>query len=405
MLVRGRAMATILVIDDDATVRRDIKRALSRDGHSLIEATGPEDGLRCARQHRPDMILLDVVMPGTDGIGVLRLLSEDPSTARIPVIIVSALGEATQVAACLDEGAADHVAKPFSHQDLRTRVEACLQSSQAPVRVDTKTAGKIVSFVGAKGGVGTTTLALNVATSWALEQQSVILAELRPRFGGVSILLNASPEDDLGLLLGNSSALTDFYVEQVLAQHSSGLRLLFSPQTAQASTELDEQRMVSILSAVSRTADITVLDVPTELTDANIAALRHSDVIALVLERDMTSLRAAAWLREQLNAWPVQRPIVGVVVNRSGLSAPPQLDEIRRVLRCELLSVIPLAGDALQSAAKAGQTLVEMLPQDAVAAAYRETSQRLSHEIQAASSLDGLSSGQLVERRATVAST
>jgi signal transduction histidine kinase/CheY-like chemotaxis protein len=107
--------ATILVIDDERTAREMIATALAGEGYAVIPATGGRDGLKLARERRPDAIILDVIMPDVDGWAVLRALKSDPELADIPVILVTMLGDRDMGLAL---GAADHLTKPIASQDL-----------------------------------------------------------------------------------------------------------------------------------------------------------------------------------------------------------------------------------------------------------------------------------------------
>jgi CheY-like chemotaxis protein len=106
---------TILVIDDERQAREFIGNALAKEGYVVIAATGGRDGLRLARERRPDAIILDVIMPDVDGWAVLRALKADVDLADIPVILVTMLGERDMGLAL---GAADHLTKPIAPQEL-----------------------------------------------------------------------------------------------------------------------------------------------------------------------------------------------------------------------------------------------------------------------------------------------
>ena len=106
---------TVLVIDDDAGARDLIGRALGAEGLRVLTAAGGSEGLRLAAEHRPDVITLDVLMPGTDGWAVLHALKDDPATAEIPVVIVSMLDD-DHLGGAL--GAADYLTKPLDRERL-----------------------------------------------------------------------------------------------------------------------------------------------------------------------------------------------------------------------------------------------------------------------------------------------
>jgi DNA-binding response OmpR family regulator len=116
----------ILSIEDDPMVRRVLVTVLSERGHQVLEAGDGDSGLEAARDELPDLILLDLGLPGTHGTVVLGRLRDDPVTRGIPVIVVSAWGEGHVVAMARARGAVDVIRKPFGINDLVDRVEAAL---------------------------------------------------------------------------------------------------------------------------------------------------------------------------------------------------------------------------------------------------------------------------------------
>ena len=111
----AEAIATVLVVDDDQNARDLMQRGLTREGFRVVTAVGGEDGLRLARELRPDVITLDVLMPGMDGWAVLRVLKNDPEVATIPVILVTMVDDKDMGYAL---GAADYLPKPIDRERL-----------------------------------------------------------------------------------------------------------------------------------------------------------------------------------------------------------------------------------------------------------------------------------------------
>jgi DNA-binding response OmpR family regulator len=129
------AKAAVLVIDDEKDVIELLRYNLEKSGFDVIAARDGEAGLSAASSSPPDVILLDVMMPGLDGLGVCRRLREEPRTARIPIILLTAkAGEADRVVG-LELGADDYVVKPFSPRELVARIRALLRRT-APSAAD-----------------------------------------------------------------------------------------------------------------------------------------------------------------------------------------------------------------------------------------------------------------------------
>jgi two-component system phosphate regulon response regulator PhoB len=117
----------ILVIEDELDILEVIEFNLSREGYDVICASNGEEGLRKVREKQPHLVLLDIMLPGLDGIEVCKRLQADPQTKRIPVIMVTAKGEESDIVLGLGVGADDYIAKPFSPRELVARVKAVLR--------------------------------------------------------------------------------------------------------------------------------------------------------------------------------------------------------------------------------------------------------------------------------------
>jgi two-component system phosphate regulon response regulator PhoB len=122
------AKEKILVIEDEEDIRELIKYNLRKEGfENLAFAETGEDGLRLANSFKPDIVLLDLMLPGVDGLSVCRKLKNNPETAKITVIMLTAKSEETDVIIGLEMGADDYVPKPFSPKILVARIKAALR--------------------------------------------------------------------------------------------------------------------------------------------------------------------------------------------------------------------------------------------------------------------------------------
>jgi DNA-binding response OmpR family regulator len=117
----ARRPTTILVADDDPDIRRLVAFTLRRRGHAVVEAATGDDALALARAHRPDLVVLDVMMPGLSGLDVASALASDADLRHTPVVLVSAKGQVSEVAAGLAAGARAYVVKPFAPAELAAR--------------------------------------------------------------------------------------------------------------------------------------------------------------------------------------------------------------------------------------------------------------------------------------------
>jgi two-component system alkaline phosphatase synthesis response regulator PhoP len=121
------AKEKILIVDDEEDILELLKFKLSKEGYQVTGAASGEEALRCVRSETPDLIVLDLMLPGIDGIEVARELKHDFDTKNIPIVMVTAKGEEADIVTGLELGADDYITTPFSPRILIARVKAVLR--------------------------------------------------------------------------------------------------------------------------------------------------------------------------------------------------------------------------------------------------------------------------------------
>ncbi len=133
---------TVLIIEDEEAIRQVLRHNLAREGYRVLETGDGEKGLKTARAKAPDLILLDLMLPGLDGISVCKVLKADPLTASIPIVMLTAKGDEADVVLGLGVGAEDYVVKPFRLKELLARIQAVLR--RGPAREETAPGERVV---------------------------------------------------------------------------------------------------------------------------------------------------------------------------------------------------------------------------------------------------------------------
>lgn len=119
-------MAHILVADDDVDIRELVEFKLSTLGHEVVAVADGAAAVAAVRRQRPDLAVLDVMMPGMSGLEAVRVIRNDPELSDLPVILLTARAQESDRETGFDSGADDYVTKPFSPRELAARVEALL---------------------------------------------------------------------------------------------------------------------------------------------------------------------------------------------------------------------------------------------------------------------------------------
>ena len=365
----------ILVVDDDPNALRLVSYAFQAEGYQVATAASGADALARLAQEKPDLMVLDVMMPDMSGIEVCQRVRANPATARLPILMLSARGLVADRVNGLKSGADDYLPKPADTSELLARAESLL----ARASYTAVPSGQVLAFMGVKGGVGTTTVAVNVGAQLASLGKSVCLLELRPSIGTAPMLLRLQPAHHLGELAAKPAAeLTSQDIQGRIVAHVSGLRILAAPQAADAPCLLATDLVNALLDHLLSAMDYVLLDLPAAWTPANQAALRRARFTALLCEPDQLSVRCAKAMLLTLRNWGTMGDLVGlIIVNRGGNPAPLTVPAIRAETETAIIAALPPAPDVFLIAAREGTPLVTLQPQHTAAMALKDLASRL----------------------------
>ena len=123
-------MARILVADDDVDIRELVEFKLSTMGHEIVAVGDGAAAIDACLAQKPDLAVLDVMIPGVSGLDAIRAIRADPTLADLPVILLTARAQESDVETGFDSGADDYITKPFSPRELASRVQALLSRSR-----------------------------------------------------------------------------------------------------------------------------------------------------------------------------------------------------------------------------------------------------------------------------------
>ncbi len=360
----------ILVVDDDVDSLKLIGLTLQRQGFEIAAANTGKQALDKASSEKPDLIILDVMMPDMDGTEVCRRLRADPATKNISVIMFTAKAMVDDKVAGFESGADDYLTKPTHPAELVSRVRAVLARSQAASGGGEKsTLGSAIGFIGAKGGVGLTTLATNVAAT-LVGKSPTILTDFRLGQGSLG----------LGMGFGRSIGLANLFsrpandlnvrsVETELVTHSSGLKMLLSSARPKESiVNANPDTFAAILRHLRSLARSVVVDLGPGLSRQNVRLVKDFDQIVLVVEPQRVTLNMARELLRELESMGIGQGRTNVVlINRTASTLQVPWQEAEQILNHEMLAIISPAPELAFQAAEAGFPIVLFQPTAIVA--------------------------------------
>ncbi len=372
--------AKIIVVDDDTNLLRVVEYALKMAGFGVITAENGEDALAAVRAEQPDLMILDVMLPGMSGVQICQQLRDDPATHGLPVIMLSARAQVTDMVTGLESGADEYVTKPVDMQEIVARVTALLKRTDRLQQVKPVVQGKVIGFIGAKGGVGTTTVALSVSAVLSNNRRTAVAAELGPYFGTFSSYLNQRPPENLrGLLDLDPQQIDERVLDAHLYETPYGMKILFGPQAVDDLGDIEADQVVAVITGLAGMAEYTVVDFPCDASDGIRAVMGLCSAVVLVTEPDPGCVAAGKTVLGLLAQWGVGRSMIGVVVvNRTSIPITPTLAEIKAELDCEILGSVPLAPAACVKAQEVGVPIAVYQPESTVASALGDIARRLA---------------------------
>ena len=364
----------VLVVDDDSSTLRLLGYMLERGGFQVKMAGDGEDGLAMAYQQPPDLVILDVMMPGLNGYQVCERLRADPRTAHVPIIILTARSQRIDQQTALEAGADLYLSKPVTPDELVEKVNELLsRPTDVPPPVAAKIlAAQIISVFSLRGGVGVTSLAANLAVALAQQyQHPVPLVDLALPVGHLATMLNLRPRRTIAHLLAgrvDSEAIKDH-----LLPHPSGVRLLAAPPVPPPPDAIPADAVERLLGALKPHYSYIVVDTASLLDDVTLAVLNTSDTILLVLSPEVLSVQTTLATRQAFQARGIAPDKVLLVLNQIMPKPGLPLKVIEKALKQSINMILPHEAKQALAIAK-GEPLLISAPASPLASAIKAVS-------------------------------
>jgi pilus assembly protein CpaE len=301
----------VVIVDDIPETREHLSKLLSfeNDIDVVGMASNGMEALELAARLRPDVVLMDINMPGMDGIATTEQLTATVPTAAI--VMMSVQGEADYLRRSMLAGAREFLVKPFSSDELCSSIrqvyarereklarvmpampmnQLMVPQSQAP---GIREPGRVITLFSPKGGVGRTTLAVNLAVAVASEMgRSVALVDASLQFGDVGVLLNLNPKNkSIVDVLGDVGNGDVDLVDGALVSHSSGIKVLLAPPSPEMAELVTVDHIRRVVNRLRETHDLVIVDSWPFFQDNTLALLDMSDQILGVLTLEITNIK------------------------------------------------------------------------------------------------------------------
>jgi Flp pilus assembly CpaE family ATPase len=378
------AIRILLVEDDedDYTLTRELLAEVEDEQFDLVWAPTYEDAILEIRRGGYDIFLVDYRLGRRSG---LDLLCGPLQEGRLgPVIIITGQDAREVDVEAMKHGAAGYLVKSeLRSRHLARTLRYAIEGYAAKTAADTNGAGiasstpskrgRTVALIGSKGGAGTTTIIANVAAALCGRGLAVTAIEMRGDYGNLSRLVNVAPLNDIGsLLVHDADQISTEKFESAISKNLNGLRILAAPQYPENFHDLRADQAMAIIDAGVRTSDLVLVDLPSNASEANREVLCKADLVAMVIEREPSSIAAARVMLSMLNSWQVRVPIGSVVVSRVNMPDAMMANEINSQLGLKKYGVIPSAPEVFHKCATSLQPVITQHPAHPVGRALDE---------------------------------
>ena len=365
----------VLIVDDLPETRENVRKLLQfeSDVEVIAQAGDGEQAVELAKEHSPDIILMDINMPGLDGIAASQAIVQNLPTAQI--IIMSVQSEADYLRRSMLAGARDFLMKPFSGDELISAIRRVYQMRPAhvPVAPTTRTRGahadmpaerdqlqqgRIISVYSPKGGSGCTTIAVNLAVALAEEGMNTLLVDGSLQFGDVAVMLNIRPTTTIVDLMDRMDDLEQDLVTSVTVRHRSGLQVLMAPPRPEMADLVTEANVKRLLEHLRDHYDFVIIDTSSSLNDVALAMLDMSDRIYLVTQQSLPALKNASRFFDLAGTLDYSRDKVLLLVNRSSERLGISVKDIANTLKRPVIATLPIDDETVNRAIDEGKPLI-----------------------------------------------
>jgi pilus assembly protein CpaE len=382
----------ILVVDDDVDTLRLVGLMLQRQGYTITAASSGNQALTLSQADKPDLILLDVMMPDMDGYEVTRRLRSNPSTSGVPIIMFTAKSQVDDKVMGFEAGVDDYLTKPTQPRELFAHVKAVLArgkkpGSPPPPPTPPKERGYVIGVLAPKGGVGVSTMTINLGISLRNRtRKEVIIADFRPGEGSLALDLGyLNPEGMCRLLERPASQISSADVEAELLTHKTDIRLLLSSYHPKDASHLAKiEHFAAIARHLAHLANYIVLDLGPSLPPLTSKVLEICDEVVLVLEPvPHTILRAMAMVDELAARGFGEGRVTSVLYNRYRTEMQYTLVQVQQEFKHPIGLVFTAAPELTYQASKNNIPLVVQHPDNITSQQFVKLAENITKRVRA----------------------
>ena len=374
----------VIVIDPDRESSTEIEKVLTTLGFSVIGSAGyGVEAFTLAFQLQPDAVLMRIEEPLVRPVQTLSRIND--GMPDLPIVVFSTEANIRLMRSSLVSGASDYLQEPLDPDELETALMRVLERKEREGMrrrgelADPIPQGTIITVFGAKGGIGKTTIASNLAIALAGEaHQTVALVDMDTRFGDVAITMDIPVERSIADLARNLENVDRGTLKDYLVEHESGVRILPAPTRPSDWRNLSARHIRDVVDVLAQTHDFVIRDTPGTFNEIVAAAIEVGTMILLVTTLDMASIKDTVLALEMLHErFGSDDERIKVILNRAGLDTGVREKDVEQTLDAVLWWRIPQDNEVVK-AAQLGRPIVMSRPQSKVSTEIREMARALA---------------------------
>lgn len=369
----------ILIVDDDPLNRKLVERVLAKENYQIFTATNGLEAIDLASQVKPDLIIMDVMMPQLDGFSATEQIRLDPEIAHTPILMLTALHTLDEKLKGFNAGADEFLEKPFKPQELVLQVRTLLRAQNKPTNQKQQNNGKIIGIFSLRGGTGTSTLAANIAAGLSqLWQKPVLLNDQNFPAGQVDLMFNLPSHTswaDIAVQPPNEIDLN--LLKKIAKQHESGVSIIASPNNYDKIKNITPQHIEKTLNLLKQEYDYIVIDFAHNLDPITNTTLTMADEILLVVTPDFAAIRSTTQIFKKFEHLNIPESQTRLVLNWTQKQGLPQ-QEMEKSLKRKFNLIIPHAPIPINNGLNNGKPPVYYHPEHPIGALFEDLALILS---------------------------
>ena len=362
------------MINDISTIKLDLKN--SDLNNNFVDIISTAKGLQIVKSNgskRPDLLIFELGADAEKEILLIQSLLDNNKIGE--VFLTSEKIDKDMLMQSIRIGVKEFFPQPIKRSDVEQALKRFKERKAHAAPVTHQKSGKLISVIGSKGGVGTTTISVNLAVTLAEQEneRSVAILDMNTLFGEIPLFLEISPKYHWGEISKNIERLDDTFLMNVLSKHSSGVHVLPSPGYLNGHQALTPDIIERLLNFMKRLFDYVIIDCGQSTDDTALKIIQISDEVLLISVLSLPCLsNTNRLLRSFIDLGYLRKERIKVVLNRYIKKSEISFQDAEKGIGHDIVWIIPNDYGTTMSAINSGKPLSHVSPRSKIVKSFQE---------------------------------